>query len=122
MQTRFEHFAATSMLGAADSPPRDNGSLRFERPWEGRAFGIAIALSKQGHYEWEEFRQGLMASIAQWESAHPLDDPSWDYYQRWLLALERLIVDYDIVDADELRARTEEQLSGLQECTAKTCP
>jgi nitrile hydratase accessory protein len=122
MQTRFEQFAATSMLGSADSPPRDNGSLRFERPWEGRAFGMAIALSKQGHYEWEEFRQQLIASIAQWEAQHSRDDPSWDYYQRWLLALERLILDYKIVDPQELSARTEEQLSGLQACTPKTCP
>jgi nitrile hydratase accessory protein len=122
MQTRFEQFAAASMLGSADSPPRDNGSLRFERPWEGRAFGTAIALSKQGHYEWEEFRQGLMASIAQWEGQHSLDHPSWDYYQRSLLALERLVLDYTIVDPQELSARTGEQLTGLQAYTSKACP
>jgi len=28
MQTRFEHFAAASMIGSEDSPPRDNGTLR----------------------------------------------------------------------------------------------
>jgi len=119
MQTRFEHFAATSMLGAPDSPPRNNGALRFERDWEGRAFGMAIALSKQGHYEWEDFRQGLIASIAEWEAENPRDDPSWDYYQRWFLALERLVLERNIIGADELQSRTEGQLSGLQRCAPK---
>jgi predicted DCC family thiol-disulfide oxidoreductase YuxK len=57
MQVKFEQFAAASMLGSNDAPPRSNGELLFQRPWEGRAFGIAIALSKKGHYEWEDFRQ-----------------------------------------------------------------
>lgn len=63
---------------------------------------MAIALAKQGHYEWEDFRQQLITSIGEWESAHALDDPSWDYYQRWLLALERLMVESNLIDPDEL--------------------
>ena len=121
MQTKFEHFAATSMLGSKDSPPRNNGALHFDRDWEGRAFGLALALSKEGHYEWEDFRQGLIASIAEWEAENTRDDPSWDYYQRWFIALERLVLDCNIVNADELQARTEEQLHGLQACASKTC-
>lgn len=120
MQTRFEHFAATSMMGSEESPPRDNGTLRFDREWEGRAFGMAIALSKEGHYEWEDFRQGLMGSIAEWESTHALDDAGWDYYQRWLQALERLLAEHALVDSGELEARTSEILQGLQACAAKT--
>lgn len=118
MQTKFEHFAATSMMGVEDSPPRDNGVLRFDRQWQGRAFGLAIALSKNGHYDWEDFRQGLMGSIAQWESEHALDDPSWDYYQRWLIALEKLVTHSELVDSCELETRTEEILSGLRACPA----
>jgi hypothetical protein len=29
MQTCFEHFAATSLLGSEESPPRCNGFLAF---------------------------------------------------------------------------------------------
>lgn len=102
MQTRFEHFAATSMLGCKDAPPRCNGELFFEDSWEGRAFGIALALSKDGHYEWEEFRQQLITAIAEWETDHALDDPSWNYYQRWLLALERLMIEADVLTPEDL--------------------
>lgn len=120
MQTKFEHFAAASMMGAEDSPPRNNGTLCFDRDWEGRAFGMAIALSKEGHYEWEEFRQGLMGSIADWESKHALDDTSWDYYQRWLLALEKLVESHLTIDNQELEARTNAILESLRCCDAKS--
>ena len=73
------------MLGSKDAPPRRNGQVLFTRKWEGRAFGIAMALSKQGYFEWEEFRQKLIASISEWEDEHAQGDPSWDYYQRWLM-------------------------------------
>ena len=43
--------------------PRENGELVFEAPWEGRAFGIAVALAEQGRYEWEDFRQWLIGVI-----------------------------------------------------------
>jgi nitrile hydratase accessory protein len=106
MQTRFEHYAASTMLGCKDAPPRSNGELFFDDSWESRAFGIAIALSKKGHYEWESFRQQLIAAIAEWEAGHALDDPSWSYYQRWLLALERLALESDLISAEELEALT----------------
>jgi len=110
MQVKFEQFATASMLGKEDAPPRSNGELLFQRPWEGRAFGVAIALSKKGHYEWEDFRQGLIASIAEWEASHCKDDPDWDYYQRWLLALERLALEFNLIDPIELDQRTAELL------------
>lgn len=111
MHIKFEQFATASMLGAPDSPPRSNGELLFREPWEGRAFGIAIALSKKGHYEWENFRQKLITSIGEWEAAHCKDDPNWDYYQRWLLALERLVVESNLLDGEALATRTAELIS-----------
>jgi nitrile hydratase accessory protein len=108
LYTSFEQFAAASMLGDEDAPPRSNGELLFQRLWEGRAFGMAIALSKKGHFEWEEFRQELIASIAEWESRHCKDDPDWDYYQRWLLALETLVLESNLLSRDEIEKRTVE--------------
>ena len=102
MFTKFEHFAATSLMGSPEeAPPRQDGHLQFDREWEKLAFGVAIALSKQGYFEWEDFRQTLIATIADWEATHELDDPEWDYYQCWLAALEKLVVDAEVVDAEE---------------------
>jgi nitrile hydratase accessory protein len=102
------------MLGSDDAPPRRNGELLFQRLWEGRAFGIAIALSKKGHYEWEEFRQGLISSIADWEKNHREHDLDWDYYERWLLALEHLLFELDLLDREELQRRTAQYISPVQ--------
>ena len=92
MLTRFEHFAVTSMMGNADTPPRANGGLCFGEAWERNAFGMALALSRQGHFEWEDFRQELIAAIERWEATHALDDASWNYYDQWLAALEAAVV------------------------------
>ena len=110
MQVKFEQFATASMLGSDDAPPRSNGELLFQRPWEGRAFGMAIALSKKGHYEWEDFRQELIASISEWEATHCQDDPDWDYYQCWFFALERLALESNLLDPAELDLRTTQLL------------
>jgi len=106
MFTKFEHFAAASLMGSPEeAPPRRDGHLYFDRDWERLAFGVAIALSKQGHYEWEDFRQQLISKIGEWEAEHGTDDPSWDYYQRWLAALEEILVESEVLAPGELDAR-----------------
>jgi nitrile hydratase accessory protein len=112
MFTRFEHFAASSLMGSEESPPRENGQLAFKRSWEQVAFALAIALSKKGHYEWEDFRRQLIATIGEWESEHALDDPTWDYYQRWYAVLEKLVLDTGLVEKAEL----DEKLAALLDC------
>ncbi|MDA0824447.1 MAG: nitrile hydratase accessory protein [Proteobacteria bacterium] len=117
--------AALDVAGAGDVPLGNAPVLDpSERDWEGRAFGMAIALSKialskDGHYDWEDFRQGLMGSIAKWEGTHALDDTSWDYYQRWLGALEQVLVAHGVVNSVELEARTAAVLEGLETCETK---
>lgn len=106
MHTRFEHHATSSMLCSPDAPPRQNGQLRFERPWEGRIFAVALALAREGHYEWEVFRQRLIASISAWEAGHSDWSRDWDYYQRWLQALEQSVLAAALIDPVELERRT----------------
>ncbi len=113
MFTKFEHFAATSLMGSPEeAPPRQDGHLQFDRAWEKMAFGVAISLSKQGYYEWEDFRQTLMATIKEWEDTHELNDPEWDYYQCWLTALERIVVASGVIESGEL----ETQLAQILDC------
>lgn len=104
MQTNFEHFAMTSMLGQQDAPPRRDGKLRFAQDWERQAFGVALALSRSGIFDWEDFRGQLISAIGQWEQSHDLSDSSWNYYECWLTALERVLLDKELVKADELAA------------------
>lgn len=44
--------------------PASTGSWYLAAPWEGRAFGMAIALMDGGQYRWEEFRDRLIIEVA----------------------------------------------------------
>jgi nitrile hydratase accessory protein len=102
MLTQFEHYAVTSMMGAGDSPPRANGSLCFAEDWERQSFGVALALARAGHFEWEDFRQNLIASIGAWERDDDPGRPAWNYYEHWLTALEATLVQAGLAAPDDL--------------------
>jgi nitrile hydratase accessory protein len=104
MLTQFEHFAVTKMMGQTDNPPRANGSLCFGSAWERSSFGMALALAKNGYFEWEDFRDELTATIKDWEDAHPVDRSTWNYYDQFLAALEKAIVNAGIIDPNEIKA------------------
>jgi len=91
-----------NMAGSA-AAPRRNGELVFEEPWEGRVFGMAVALHADRLYGWEEFQRRLIAQIAQAEARG--EDSG--YYERWLASFERLLVDKGLVTREELEDRTE---------------
>jgi nitrile hydratase accessory protein len=76
------------MDGAA-ALPRDNGELVFDAPWEARALATTIALVDKLDLPWDDFRQRLMAAVA--------DDPERPYYESWAVALEALVVSLDLV-------------------------
>ncbi len=101
-----------SLVADADgpaAPPRSNGELVFDAPWESRAFGVAVALSERDAFEWERFRQQLIAEIAAWERAHgERSAAGWSYYERWLASLEELLLADGLLDAAEIDARMTE--------------
>ncbi len=88
--------------------PRKNGELVFEAPWEGRAFGMAVALNENGEYEWREFQSMLVAEIAVAEKSND----SSTYYERWLASLEKLLLDKGMLEAKELEVRTTQYATG----------
>ncbi|MDQ3549238.1 MAG: nitrile hydratase accessory protein [Chloroflexota bacterium] len=96
-------------LGDDLAVPRRNGELVFEAPWEGRVFGMTVALSDQQVYDWDAFRERLAAEIA---TADEHGDDS-NYYERWLASFERLLLETNLVTIDELDARTAEHVTGL---------
>ena len=103
--------SADRAIASMDGPaalPRKNGELVFEAPWEGRAFGMAVALSEARRYDWEEFRQGLIAEIAATEGG----GEGAAYYEQWLAALERLLVERGLVAPEEIEARAAEYAAG----------
>jgi nitrile hydratase accessory protein len=96
-------LAALDVEGPA-APPRRNGELVFEAPWESRLFGLTLSLERAGLFAWEEFRARLVAEIRAWEAAgHP--QAEWSYYARWQAAFEALLAAKGLCAASELEVR-----------------
>ena len=102
MFTRFEEYAATQMLGQPDSPPRSDGKLFFNEKWKRTVFGLALALSKEGHFEWEDFRHKLINAIAAWEKDACAGETTWDYYEQYATALIELLEQRGMLKPGEL--------------------
>ena len=89
-------------LDGTSAVPRRNGELVFDAPWQGRVFGMAVALSEQGCFPWEEFRQAVIREVAAAESSAS----EFRYYEAWLAAFERVLAERGAVRADELEETT----------------
>jgi len=102
--------AAPLDLAGPAAPPRRNGELVFEAPWEGRLFGLTLTLHGQGHFEWEEFRERLIRAVARRERAAAAGGAPFRYYEAWRAALEDLLAAKGLCGTAELDTR-ERQLA-----------
>ena len=91
------------MTGATPDPGDD--APTFEAPWQARAFALAVALTDERDEEtpaWDEFQSRLVEEV---DVDRDGDDPEAVYYRQWLSALERLLVERDVLDPGELIGR-----------------
>ena len=75
--------------GLGDIPLGDDGSPVFAAPWEASAFALAVRLSGEGYFTWDEWAATLSEEI---RAAQREGDPDQGntYYRHWVRALERL--------------------------------
>lgn len=82
------------------APPRRNGELVFEAPWQSRVFGLCGAIVETCFAgDREPFRQQLIAVIAA--------DPDRPYWESWTIALQRLVVETGLLDEDSIEQHLE---------------
>jgi nitrile hydratase accessory protein len=85
----------------------------FAEPWEARAFALALTLSAGGKFSWDEFRDRLIAEIAQADAAAvndaqvESDSPRGQYYKCWLAALEKLLREKALLNGEEIERRAD---------------
>jgi hypothetical protein len=66
------------------APPRRNGELAFEEPWQVRLFGLTAAVVETRFGgDREPFRRRLIQEVG--------DRPDRPYWESWLAALEGLL-------------------------------
>jgi len=92
---------------AALAGGEDGDGPVFEAPWQARAFGIAVALYDDGAgFEWSAFQERLIEEVrADGREADGAEALEEVYYEQWLAALERLLVEDGVVAPGELEDR-----------------
>jgi len=71
------------------APPRKNGELVFDAPWEGRAFGLTVAILEREGLAWDDFRPHLIRAIDA--------DPDHTYYEQLAVALDTFVAERGLV-------------------------
>ncbi|WP_078427410.1 nitrile hydratase accessory protein [Alkalihalobacterium alkalinitrilicum] len=119
MEKKCENNGPESVISSMSeevAPPRKNGELQFQEPWENRSFGMAIALYQEKRYStWEDFRSRLIEEIQAWEKSEKKEDTEWNYYEHWLSALERLVLETGLLNKHDVDTRTNEFLTGKRD-------
>ena len=94
------------MIGAEAACRRRNGELVFEAPWEAALSAMAVgARPASKPLDWEEFREPPDRRRSRaWEREHGDESDDYSYYERWLAALERLVLETGMVSAQEVEA------------------
>jgi nitrile hydratase accessory protein len=83
------------------APPRSNGELVFDEPWESRAFAMAVVLAEAGVFTWMQFRTALVGRISRRQDS----GEDWHYYRQWLGALEDVLSTCGAVTSPHVTAR-----------------
>lgn len=77
----------------------DRANLGFAEPWQARAFAIAVLAARKGCFTWSEWSHTLGGEL-QLAAA-----PDSEYFDRWLTALQSLLVTKGAVDPRDLAER-----------------
>lgn len=82
-------------------PRGADGEPVFAAPWQAAAFAMAVALHEKGAFTWSEWAETLGRQIAVSGQEAGADA----YYQAWLAALESIVREKRVLDADEMIER-----------------
>ncbi len=73
----------------------------FASPWEAHAFALTIKLHEEGLFSWSEWSRYLAEAVSATQTSSNAGD-SEAYYSAWLAALEKLLIDKNLVGTEEL--------------------
>lgn len=99
-------FVDAERLASLPRLPQEDGGPVFAEPWQAQAFALAVRLSEQGHFTWNEWSETLGEQLRVAAERGEADDGS-RYYQHWLAALEQLVTEKKLTDVATLLQRKE---------------
>ena len=86
-------------------PLTANDDVKFNEPWEARAFAIVVRMTNAGHFTWAEWVECFSKEVAEATAVEAAGDTPKTYYQQWLTAAEKIMVEKGVTSFDQLAAR-----------------
>ena len=86
--------------------PRGDDGPVFAEPWQAQAFAVVVELTESGTLTREEWADRLGAVFREAEERGEVDTGE-RYYDHWLTALERLVVEKKLTGWEELTQERE---------------
>ena len=112
--------ATISDVRAATGPPGEDDVV-FEAPWQARAFALTVALRREGDFPWEAFQTRLIEELDDAEghagASIEAEETEAAYYRAWLAAVERLLLEEDVLKDEELAERVTAFASGERDAS-----
>ena len=99
--TTIDPAAARRATDAIPSIPCDAEGPVFREPWEAQAFAMTLALYDRGLFTWPEWAATLGEEIKRAQAAGD-PDTGETYYRHWLAALERIVAEKGVSNAQTL--------------------
>jgi nitrile hydratase accessory protein len=96
----------TKYLDSLPIPGEIEGPI-FSEPWQAQAFALAVHLSGQGYFTWDEWVSAFSAELTRASDSGEPDDGS-RYYHHWLRTLEQIVSTKGLTDPAMLQVRKEE--------------
>lgn len=85
------------MRGFGPIEPEDDEQLPFHEAWEARIFGLVRSLRQNGVCTADEWRHAV-------ERLPPATYLSSSYYERWILAAERIAIEKGVLQPGQVDA------------------
>ncbi len=106
---------AISDIKDKENLPEQADKLKFDAPWQARAFSVVLTMYERDMFQWNEFQARLIEEVQRDESE--IEDLESVYYEQWITAFEKLLLDKEICDPDELQHRVNEFASGQRDAS-----
>lgn len=87
--------------------PHDDDGPVFSEPWQAEAFALAMRLSAEGHFTWDEWARTLSDEIT-WAQKSGDPDLGDTYYNHWVAALEHLCTQKGLLGSEAMSRRKEQ--------------
>ena len=93
----------------ADLPllPRDDDGPVFVEPWQAQVFAVVVELIDSEIVTREEWADRLGSELKEAEERGEYDSAA-RYYDHWIAALEKLVVDKDLAEWKDLESEKDE--------------